>query len=408
MDRVLTKKFLELPLKKIFYTLVAILLYKIGNTVPVINLDNDAFQKSFSQLENKNMLMQYINLYSGEKHTKLTNFSLGIIPFINASILFDLFVTIFPSLEKLQREEGDIARKKFLFYKKLITLFFAFLQAISLIFYFKPYFYDTKFSSLALDLVILIGGSLTIVWLSNFIDNKGIGNGTSILILTNILLNFTNKMESNLFFDKSLAFLFIIFLFFLICFSQTARIPIDIVSARQLAFLEDAEKSKNENFSSSLTSLKKKGLSIRLNQAGIFPIIIASNLLPFLGIFSNLKMFIPFLYYILIIGCSYLYTTLFWDPEKIANELRKASVSIINIRPGKDTISYLKNVVFSSSLLGGIFLCIILILYEFVSKLLNPSVLNQLNISSLIIGIGILYEIQKNLQALYKNSNEII
>ena len=89
--------------------------------------------------------------------------------------------------------------------------------------------------------------------------------------------------------------------------------------------------------------------------------------------------------------------------EKIAEQLRKASVSIVNITPGKETISYLENVVRSTSILGGIFLCFILVSYDFLKQIINGPLLNQINISSLIILVGVSYEIQKNVRALYKN-----
>ena len=132
----------------------------------------------------------------------------------------------------------------------------------------------------------LVAGAMLIVWLSNIIDNKGIGNGTSIIIFTNIVVTlinkdlFTNINQSNF---LSPEIIFLLFLILLICISQTARINIEVVSARQLAFLENIEK---RNLSEKLATdfqLKDNGLSIRLNQAGIFPIIIASNLLPFLS-----------------------------------------------------------------------------------------------------------------------------
>jgi len=109
------------------------------------------------------------------------------------------------------------------------------------------------------------------------------------------------------------------------------------------------------------------------------------------------------IYYLLIIGFNYFYTTIFWDPEKISEQLRKASVSIVNVTPGKETISYLENVVRSSSLLGGVFLCGILATYDLFKLVMNAYLLNQLNISSLIILVGVSYDIQKNIKALYKN-----
>ena len=97
-----------------------------------------------------------------------------------------------------------------------------------------------------------------------------------------------------------------------------------------------------------------------------------------------------FIYYFLIVGFNYFYTIVFWDPEKISEQLRKASVSLVNVTPGKETISYLENVVKSSSILGGIFLCFIL-LYDCFKQFTNSNLLNQLNISSLIILIGVAF-----------------
>ena len=256
---------------------------------------------------------------------------------------------------------------------------------------------------------------MLIVWLSNIIDTKGIGNGTSIIIFTNIVVTLIGK---NLLQNGNVNFLgiemiFLLFLTLLICISQTARINIEVVSARQLAFLENIEKRNLSDKLGTNYQLEDNGLSIRLNQAGIFPIIIASNILPFLSYaientFGPSKWIINVIYYFLIVGFNYFYTIVFWDPEKISEQLRKASVSLVNVTPGKETISYLENVVKSSSILGGIFLCFILLLYDCFKQFTNSNLLNQLNISSLIILIGVAFEIQKTLKASYKNILENI
>jgi preprotein translocase subunit SecY len=249
------------------------------------------------------------------------------------------------------------------------------------------------------------------VWLSTLIDNQGIGNGTSIIIFTNIVITLISKNLLNFnIFDQTflIEIFFILALLLLICISQTARINIDVVSARQLAFLENNQQETIKKRLNPNLQNEENGLSIRLNQAGIFPIIIASNLIPFLAFFTNslstnFKFINDIIYYLLIIGFNYFYTTIFWDPEKISEQLRKASVSIVNITPGKETISYLENVVKSTSILGGIFLCAILISYDISKSLINGALLNQLNISSLIILVGVSFEIQKNVKSLYKN-----
>lgn len=400
------------PNEKILITLFVLFLFRFGNTIPLTGIDQDALKKTFFQLDNKNSLIQIINMYSGGGANALvTPFSLGIIPFINASILIDLLTAIFPFLEKLQSEEGEAGRRKLLFYKKIFTLFFSLIQSIFLVFYLNSYFYSTDIFNLAMTCLELVTGSMIIVWLSNVIDTKGIGNGTSVIIFTNIVVTLLSKTfletkPNNPFFVGEI--LFLLFLLVLICISQTARINIEVVSARQLAFLENLEKSNiTENLTTTL-QLKENGLSIRLNQAGIFPIIIASNLIPFFSylttnFFGQVKYFETIIYYILIIGFNYFYTIVFWDPEKISEQLRKASVSIVNITPGQETISYLENVVRSTSIIGGLFLCCILFLYDFFKQSINGYLLNQINISSLIILVGVAYEIQKTIRSLYKN-----
>jgi preprotein translocase subunit SecY len=404
------------PTKKILITLFILFLFRFGNTIPLVGIDQEALKKSFLQFNTQNSIFQLINMYSGGGGiTLLSPFSLGIIPFINSSILIDLLTALFPSLEKLQQEEGELGRKKLNFYKKIVTLIFAIGQSIFLISYLKPYFYDISIFSYLITTSELVTGALLIVWLTNIIDSKGIGNGTSIIIFTNIVVTVISKNILNLtnFNIKSLSEIsLLLILMIFICISQTARINIDVVSARQLAYLENIEKNNLRIQKSKTFSIKDTGLAIRLNQAGIFPIIIASNLIPFFSYLTNslgieYKMLDNLIYYLLIIGFNYFYTIVFWDPEKISEQLRKASVSVVNVTPGKETISYLENVVRSTSIIGGIFLCLILFSYDFLKQLLNSPLLNQINISSLIILVGVAYEIQKTIRSLYRNLIEV-
>lgn len=403
------------PSKKIFFTILVLLIYRFCNTIPLTGIDQDALKQSFLQLGNNNSILQIINMYSGGGGgiTLLSPFSLGIIPFINASILIDLLTAILPFLEKLQTEEGEFGRRKILFYKKVLTLLFSIGQSVLLLSYLKSYIYNSGILNYLILTCQLTCGSLLLVWLSSIIDNKGIGNGTSIIIFTNIVMTFLNKnilssQELNVLLFLQVALLLILMI--LICISQTARITIDVVSARQLAFLENSGNLKFQEKIGKNFQTKDNGLSIRFNQAGIFPIIIASNIIPFLSYFGEsisnkivVSNITNFIYYLLIIGFNYFYTIIFWDPEKISEQLRKASVSVLNVTPGRDTISYLENVVRSTSILGGIFLCFILFSFDFIKKFIDGPLLNQINISSLIILVGVAYEIQRTVRSLYKN-----
>lgn len=407
------------PTKKVLLTLFILFLFRLGNTIPLAGIDQQALKKSFLDPSSRNQMMQIINMYSGGGGaTLLSPFSLGIIPFINASILLDLLAAIFPALEKLQSEEGESGRQELLFYKKIITLVFAIGQSLFLVSSLKGYLYSADLYHFSIFITELVSGAMTIVWLSSLIDNKGIGNGTSIIIFTNILVTLLSKnlLESQIY-NLSFYFqvVFLLFLMVLICISQTARATIAVVSARQLAFLENIEKTNVTDKISTYLQIKDNGLSIRLNQAGIFPIIIASNLLPFVSYISETflgqskdNILSTSLYYGCVIAFNYFYTVIFWDPEKIAEQLRKASVSIVNVTPGRETVAYLETIVRSSSLLGGIFLCVILLCYDVVKRLIGDGLLlNQINVSSLIILVGVAYEIQRTLRSMYKTNLQI-
>ena len=378
-------------------------LFKFGNSIPLSSVDNEALRKSFLQFEINNSIMQVLSMYTGGGgNTLLSPFSLGIIPFINASILVDLLTALFPSLEKLQSEETG--RRQLTFYKKVLTAILAFIQSYFLLNALKSYFYVNDLYNFSIIGFQLVTGSLIIVWLTNIIDTKGIGNGTSLLVFTNIITNLLNKnLVANI---QWLDIFSLLILIGFICLSQMARITIPIVSARQLAFLETNKKNKIP----SKVELKNSTLLIRFNQAGIFPIIIASNILPLFSYFSqsvlgnstSLKIGINLLYYLAVILFNYFYTNVFWDPEKISEQLRKSSVSIVNVTPGRQTVAYLENVVRSSSVVGGLFLCFILYSYDFLKTVLNSSFLNQINISSVIILVGVIFEIQKTIRGMYK------
>ena len=397
------KKNISNPTKKILLTFLLLFLFKFGNSIPLSSVDNEALRKSFLQFETNNSIMQVLSMYTGGGgKTLLSPFSLGIIPFINASILIDLLTALFPSLEKLQSEETG--RRQLTFYKKILTAFLALIQSYFLLNALKSYFYVSDFWNFGIIGFELITGSLIIVWLTNIIDTKGIGNGTSLLVFTNIITNLLNKSLFNNI--QAFDILALIVLIGFICLSQMARITIPIVSARQLAFLETNKKNKMP----SKVELKNSTLLIRFNQAGIFPIIIASNILPLFSYFTQtifgnaptLKIVINILYYLAVILFNYFYTNVFWDPEKISEQLRKSSVSIVNVTPGRQTVAYLENVVRSSSVVGGLFLCFILYSYDLLKTLLNSSFLNQINISSVIILVGVIFEIQKTIRGMYK------
>lgn len=400
-----TKKAKSKLSQKIFLTLVALFLFRFGNLIPLAGIDQEALAKGLSTLDQNNSLLKIINMYSTGGSNYLSIFSLGIIPYINASIFIDLLATFVPTLEKLQSEEGESGKRKLSFYKKVLTIFIAIIQAFSLLSYLKPYFYTFDLYSILSSILVLVMGSMAILLISSKIDSKGLGNGSSLIILTNILLSSLTK-DISLEWRNFIEIFFLLFFSFLVLILQKKRLNIALISARQLAFLEENKEVRKNYFLKQKAESEDNGLAIKLNQAGIFPIIIASNLMGFFAFLPTGKMFAGvsyLLYQFLIIAFNYFYTLIFWDPEKISKQLSKASVSLVGIAPGPETVSYLQKQVQSTSLLGGLYLSLLLVFYDSIKSFFNFPLLNQLNVSSLIIAIGVSYEVQKSLLSLYQS-----
>lgn len=389
--------------QKIIITLLALSVLRLGNLIPLPYFDRQALKEAFSSLDENNYLVRIMAMYSAGSSPFLSFFSLGILPYINASIIIDLLSSFILPLEKIQ-EEGESGKKTLNFYKKILTFIIASIQGSSLLLYFKDYFYEFNSFSFCFALSTLITGAMLAIFITNKIDTKGIGNGTSIIIFTNIILAFVKKQD--LFINSKFIDIFILsFFIFLVSILQKARVNIPLVSARQLAFYEEEDlKKRNLNIKTSFQS-DQNGLSIKFNQAGIFPIIVASNIIPFFNFLEGtfFRNLIYLLYNFFVISFNYFYTSIFWDPEKISKQLSKASVSIIDIRPGKETISHLQNIVKSSSLVGGICLAFLGVLYDFFTKFFQLTLLSQLNVSSLMILTGVAFEIQKYLCSLYQS-----
>jgi preprotein translocase subunit SecY len=398
------------PTKKLIYTLVVILIYKILNSIPLTGIDQEALKRAFLESDNKGIFLQYLNIYSGSGSSKylLTAGSFGIIPYINAAIIVDLLTQIFPPLEKLQKEEGSLGVKQLNQYKKYLTIVVAIFQSLGLIGFLKPYMYNTGQFYVILLCVMLISGSFFTIYLSQVVDDKGIGNGQSLFILCNILATILGKNQLNAIQSlPSWEISFLLLLSAAILITQYARVTLRLISARQLSFNKESFNLSLENIDRQKIIKDNTGLVLKFAQAGIFPIIIASNLLPILSLITKNK--IPEeisqpLYYALIVVFNYFYTTIFWDPEKISEELRKSSVAIEGVESGEKTKKYLENQVKATSLVGGLSLVAILIAYEFIKNQSKSPFLGQINISSLIIAIGISSEVAKTVQAVYKNA----
>lgn len=399
---------------RIFITLLLLILSRLGTFIPVPGVDHDAFYESISN----NPIVSFLNIFSGGGFASIGLFALGIVPYINASIIMQLGTTSIPALEKLQKEEGEIGRQKITQYTRIVALMWALVQSIGISFWVRPYVFNWNVEFVISMTLALATGSMIIMWFSEQITEKGIGNGPSLLIFVNIVSglpkllqqNPTSNGSSNALFELGiLVFIFLTMIIGIIFVQEGAR-RIPIVSAKQL--------------SQGQLQAKTSYLPLKLNQGGVMPIIFASAvlvlpsyltqlttnefILTILNLFSpagNNKNIYLLFYFALILFFSYFYTSLVLNPDDVAQNLKKMESSIPGIRPGKATRDYLQKTLNRLTFLGALFLALIAVIPSLIESLTNISTFKGLGATSLLILVGVAIDTSKQVQTYLISKN---
>ena len=382
--------------KKLLFTAGIVSFIRLGNFIPIPDID----QRYLVNILNQNSTLK--NFFNSD-NLVLSVFSLGILPNINASIMMQLLISAIPALEKLQKEEGETGRRQIKQYTRILTLVFAIVESSSIAIGLKPILFNWT-TWLGLKIVIsLVVGSMVVLWLSDLITENGVGNGSSIIITLNILsalpatLNSTIKSSTTL--SLAIAFIGFILLITGIVYVQEAVKVLPLISAKQLT-LKQGE-TLDENLAT---------LPLRLNQGGIMPLIFSSTFLSFITIATNyiftlnllpsqliqpkvISLFYTVLNFIFIIVFSVFYSNLILNPKEISKDLNKMAVSIKNVRPGKETASFLKKTLTRLSLIGALFLA-------FLVALPNLRSAYGFGATSLLILVGVSVDTTRQIQTL--------
>nr|YP_009488706.1 protein translocase subunit SecY [Grateloupia filicina]AWD77286.1 protein translocase subunit SecY [Grateloupia filicina] len=390
--------------KKILITLIILLLARMGIFIPIPGIDHDSLESSFGQ----NGVINFLNIFSGGGFSTIGIFALGIVPYINSSIIMQLLIKIIPDLENLQKEEGESGRQKITRITRYLTLLWAILQSTAIAFWIKPYVFIWNYSFIIDCTLTLTTGSLIIMWFSEIITEYGIGNGASLLIFQNIVSgipknfkNYTIDIYSQETISKICALLiFFISMLILTVLVQEGTRKVAIVSARQLSKMNELN--------------PQSYIPLKLNQGGVMPIVFASAamalptyLIKKLGnskINSILAIFLPDnilylpIYCVFIIGFSYFYSSLVLNPEDLSKNLKKMGASIPNIRPGLDTTEYLEQIIYKLTFLGATFLFIIALVPSIVSNIIHINTFRGLGATSLLILVGVAIDTAKQIQ----------
>lgn len=395
-----------------FYTILICLFSKI----PIFGIDYKGLSKIIAASQNNGLLQTLLSYasFSPYDNFSLNFLSLGILPYVNGSLFIDLLIKNVSPLEKFLKDEGPSSKEKIKLYKKLISLIFSLFYIFLIYSVIKNYFYIKTLSYLIFFILQLLSGSLVLIWISDKIDSLSIVNGVSFLLCLNLFKNLKTLVSDTI--DIRLILL-ILFFGFLVYSQQNGKFSINVISSRQLYFFENLKKinkvfvnsGKVEYFDSISDSriFSQNKVYIRTNPGGIYPLIIASSILAFLSsiipkflkeiiLAKYISIFYGIYFFILIFSC-FSYSYLYFDPTKIREEFTKNSIYIRGFDPGEETEKYLVNIALINSLISGIYLSIILLLFQF-SKLLSINEVNNLlNLSSLIIFVGVISEIKINL-----------
>lgn len=378
--------------RKIVFTAIILIVFRVFAHLPIPGVDTVALKRLF----NSNQLLGLLDIFSGGTLANFSVMALGLNPYINASIILQLLTMVFPRLEELSKE-GEFGRAKINQYTRFLTVPLAALQAIGMYAILKSQNIIGVLSPLTLVAMILTmtAGCLLLMWLGELISENGVGNGISLLIFVGIVGRLPvifGQTLSILTEEKIInALVFSVFALFII-----AAIVVVNEGTRQITVYYAKRIRGNRLYGGQTTHLP-----LRVNQAGVIPIIFAVSLIllpSMLGSYieqmpnqqvaniarSFVQVFDPggivynVTYFILVIGFTYFYTAVTFNPTKIADEMRKYGGFIPGVRPGVPTSNYLNFILTRITLAGAVFLGVIAIL-PFLAR-------NITNVASLTIG----------------------
>lgn len=413
---------------KIWTTLALILVYRIGCYIPIPTFNIAAMQQAEAFSSD---FLSILNVITGGSMQNATLFALGVLPFINSSIIMQLLALVIPALEKMSKE-GEEGRKKLTQITRIVAVVLAVVQAIGIVVAFKSYFIDVfSFESgadnpiltMALTIVLLVGGSVMVMWLSERITEYGIGNGTSIIIFIGILSTAgTTMAESFKLVGNEWTYIWNIIGFILVVVAVLTFI----------VFMDGAERRITVQYSKQIKGNKMYGgqstyIPIRVNGSGVMPIIFASSLLMFPQMiiqlfFSNTEAAVWYaqymgsgtaVYYVLlalfILGFSYFYAQIQFNPEDVSKNIQQYGGFIPGIRAGKPTSDFLKKINNRITFFGAVFLMCLSLIPTFIFRALAmgngtwaaPALpfANSFSATGLLIVVSVALELNKQLES---------
>ena len=363
--------------KRVLFVFFALILFRLLSAIPIPGIDTIELNRFLSN----NQFFGILNIFSGGGLSNLSIIMLGVGPYITGSIIMQLLTIMVPALKRIYHEEGEAGRRRFTQYSRLLTVPLAAIQGFALLAILESQnilVNLTAFDRIT-NLIIVVAGSMLLTWIGELVSEFGIGNGVSLIIFAGIVAGLPATVSQMLFtFDVSQIPLYLMF------------VVVGVIVIACIVLVTESERPIPVTYAKRVRGMKMYGggstyLPLRVNQAGVIPIIFALSILLFpqmigtflsrftdSGILSSISSFLmsftqtsvlyAVFYFILVFLFTYFYTAVTFDPEALSTNLQKNGAFIPGIRPGVSTSEYISKVLSRITLLGAVFLGFIAIL----------------------------------------------
>jgi len=391
---------------RFLFTLGMIIIFRMGIHLPIPGVDSAKLTTMFGA----GNLLNFLDLFTGGALVKFSIFAMGIVPYINASIIFQLLTAVIPQLEELAKE-GESGRRQIAQYTRYLTVVLAAFQAFGMAFWLRgvllPGYSFTYF--LFSCIVLLTAGTSFVMWLGELVTEHGIGNGASLIIFIGIVSRIpTNIGQTILLLKGGASFVGVIVL-----------LAIFVLMIISIVIISEAQRRIPVQYAKRIIGRRVYGgqstyIPLRVNQGGVIPIIFASSVLlfpatiaqfiplPFMqwiaGMLSPSRSLYMLLYFLLIFFFTYFYTAITFNPKDLSENIKKYGGFILGIRPGAPTAEYLESIVTKLTFVGALFLAVIAVIPTIVEGITHITTFQGLGSTALLIVVGVALDLVRQIE----------
>jgi preprotein translocase subunit SecY len=397
---------------RVLFVLGALILFRLLSAIPIPGIDALKLQTFI----NNNQFLGVLNMFSGGGLSSFSIMMLGVGPYITASIIMQLLTIMSPRLKAMYQEDGEVGRKKFTQFSRMITVPLAIVQGLALLFLLKKQgiLGDITMFNMFANLSVIVAGSMLIMWIGELISEFGIGNGISLIIFAGIVANIPKEVSQFLFtFNIGNLPLYLLFL------------SVGVLIVAGVVVMTEAERPIPVTYAKQVRGDHIAGgtqtyLPLRVNQAGVIPIIFALSILLFPQLIGNALagMANPILhaissgmlwfvantwiyslfYFIFVFLFTYFYTAVTFDPDQLATNLQKNGAFIPGIRPGPATRDYIERVLNRITTIGAVFLGVIAVL-PLIMRAITGITAFAIGGTALLIVVSVVLDLIKKIEA---------